>query len=56
MMEPIDEENHVTNPPSEDEIHHHCKRQPTRIAISPWGDPLPGTVQLSCAAAQSQTK
>ncbi|NSJ77505.1 hypothetical protein HFM87_15830 [Blautia producta] len=56
MMEPTDEGNHVTNPPSEDEIYHLCKRQPTRLAVSPWGDHLPETVQLSCAAAQSQTR
>lgn len=36
-MEPTDEGNHATNPPSEDEIHHHCKRQSKCIAISPWG-------------------
>ena len=56
MMEPTDEGKHATNPPSEDEIHHHCKRQSKCIAISPWGGLLSGTVQLSCAAAQSQTR
>jgi len=55
-MEPTDEGNHATNPPSEDEIHPFCKRQPTRIAISQRGSFLPERVQLFCATVQSQTR
>lgn len=55
-MEPIDEGKQAMDPPSEDEIHHFCKRQPTRIAPSQRGILFPETVQLSCAAVQSQTR
>jgi len=55
-MEPTDEENHATNPPSEDEIHSLCKKTAYRYSDIPMGSPLSETVQLYRAAVQSQTR
>ena len=57
-MEPTDEGNHVTNPPSEDEIHPLCKKAAYKNSTIPEGkfSPRKGSAILCSCPEPDQVK